>query len=188
MNSHACRFSGNAQRRDNFAIVDLMVLRTENGAGDLSGQMRLARPRCRGRQPFQRQAELILKIQAVRSFGLIVGGQRQSQRAFLAQFDINAARPQKLAGKTRPARLAVAAKREQRLFAGLGFATRRQHAGRGMARARADLAAIEHRDRRTGGEPPSDAKADHTGADDGDVRLFADMGKLGRQRRLPSLE
>jgi hypothetical protein len=36
----------------------------------------------------------------VRGFGLIVGGQRQNQRAFFAQFDINAARPQKLVGKT----------------------------------------------------------------------------------------
>jgi hypothetical protein len=57
-----------------------------------------------------------------------------------------------------------------------------------MARARAGLAAVEHRDRCPAGEPPSDAEADDTGADDGDVRLFADMGKLLRQRRLPSLE
>jgi hypothetical protein len=57
-----------------------------------------------------------------------------------------------------------------------------------MARARSSLAAVEHRDRCPTGEPPSDAEADDTGADDGDVRLFADMGKLLRQRRLPSLE
>jgi hypothetical protein len=57
-----------------------------------------------------------------------------------------------------------------------------------MARARAGLAALEHRDRCAAGEPPGDAKADDTGADDGDVRLFADMGKFLRQRRLPSLE
>jgi hypothetical protein len=57
-----------------------------------------------------------------------------------------------------------------------------------MARAGSGLAAVEHHDRRAAGEPPGDAQADDTGADDGDVRLFADMGKLLRQRRLPSLE
>jgi hypothetical protein len=57
-----------------------------------------------------------------------------------------------------------------------------------MARAGAGLAAVKYRDRCPAGEPPSDAEADDTGADDGDVRLFADMGRFSRQRRLPSLE
>jgi hypothetical protein len=57
-----------------------------------------------------------------------------------------------------------------------------------MACARSGLAAIEHRDRCAAGEPPGDAQADNASADDGDTRFFADMGKLGRQRRLPSLE
>jgi hypothetical protein len=56
-----------------------------------------------------------------------------------------------------------------------------------MARTRARLAAVEHRHRRPADKPPGDAQADHASADDGDVRLFADMGKLLRQRRLPSL-
>jgi N-acetylglucosamine kinase len=59
--------------------------------------------------------------------------------------------------------------------------------GSGYAIARAGLAAVEHRHRRPAGEPPGDAQADHAGANDGDTRLFADMGKLSRQRRLPSL-
>jgi hypothetical protein len=57
-----------------------------------------------------------------------------------------------------------------------------------MARARAGLAAIEHRDRGAPGKPPGDAEPDRARANDGDARLFADMGKLVRQRRLPSLE
>jgi hypothetical protein len=57
-----------------------------------------------------------------------------------------------------------------------------------MARAGAGPAAVEHRNRRAAGEPPGDAQPNDAGADDGDVRLFADMGKFLRQRRLPSLE
>jgi hypothetical protein len=57
-----------------------------------------------------------------------------------------------------------------------------------MTRARSRLAAIEHRDRRPAGEPPGDAQPNDASADDGDARLIADMGKLSRQRRLPSLE
>jgi hypothetical protein len=57
-----------------------------------------------------------------------------------------------------------------------------------VACARAGLAAVEHRDGCPAGEPPGDAQADYASADNGDVRLFADMGKFLRQRRLPSLE
>jgi hypothetical protein len=56
-----------------------------------------------------------------------------------------------------------------------------------MARARTGLAAIEHRNRCPAGEPPGDTQPDHAGADDGDPRLFADMGRFSRQKRLPSL-
>ena len=57
-----------------------------------------------------------------------------------------------------------------------------------MACAGARLAAVEDADRRTArGEPPGDAKPDHARADDGNARLFDVMGKLVRQRRLPSL-
>ena len=81
---------------------------------------------------------------------------------------------QQLLGESRPARLAVAAERDQRLFAGLGLAARRQHAGRGMARARAGLAAVEHRNLGAAGEPPGNAEPDHAGADNGDARPLAE--------------
>ena len=64
---------------------------------------------------------------------LIVGGQREHQRALAAQFDVDAGYACKLLGESRPARLAVAAERNQILFAGLGLAARRQHAGGRMA-------------------------------------------------------
>jgi hypothetical protein len=57
-----------------------------------------------------------------------------------------------------------------------------------MACARSGLATVEHSDGCAAGEPPGDAQPNDAGPDDGDQRLFADMGKLGRQKRLPSLE
>ena len=110
-----------------------MILRREQRAGDFSRQMRLSFARVGGRQPFERQVETTLKLQAMGDFRLIVRGQGEQQRALAPQFDVDAARAQQLVGKGRPARLAVAPERDQRLLAGLGLAARRQHAGRGMA-------------------------------------------------------
>ena len=153
------------------AVVDLMILRRKQRAGDFSGQMRLARPRRGGRKPFERQIELFLKLQPMADLGLVVGGERENERALAAQFDVDAACPQELLGEGRPARLAVAAERNQILFARLGFASRREHAGRRMARARSGRAAVEYLDCRAAGEPPADAEPDHAGADDGHARL-----------------
>ena len=61
-----------AQRLHQLAVVDLMVLRGEHRAGDVAGEMRLARRVARGRQPFERQTELALKIQALSELGLVV--------------------------------------------------------------------------------------------------------------------
>ena len=104
---------------------------------------------------------------------LIVGGQRQHQRALAPQFDIDAARPRKLLGETGPTRLAFAAERDECFLARLGLAASRQHAGRGMACPRAGLAAIEHRDIGPRGEPPGDAQPHDARADDDDTRPAA---------------
>ena len=170
------------------AVIDLMVLRTENGAGDLSGQMRLAGARRRGRQPFERQAEPVLKLEPMRNLGLIVGGEGKHQGAFVAQLDVDAAGALQFGGEAGPARLALAAKRDQRLFAGLRLAAGGQHPGSSVTRARSRLGAIEHGDRGAAGEPPGDAEADDARADDGDARLSRSVGRVVRQRRLPSLE
>ncbi len=82
------------------AVVDLMIFRAEYRAGDLSGQMRLLGARTGSRQPIERQAELVLKLQLMRERRLIVGGQRQNQRALAPQFDVDAARAQKFLGKS----------------------------------------------------------------------------------------
>ncbi len=177
-NCRAGRLGGDAQRLHQLAVVDLVVLRGKQRAGDFAGKMRLARPGGGGRQPFERQIELTLKLQALRDLGLIVRGQGEMQDALAPQFDIDAARPQKFLGKGRPARLALAAERDQRFFAGLGFAASRQHAGSRVAGARSGLAAIEHRDRGAAGQPPGDTQADDAGADDGDTRPTIGMIRL----------
>ena len=133
VDDNAGRLGGDAQRLRELAVVDLVILRREQCAGDFSRKMRFARARRRGREPFERQIEPALKLQPVRDLGLIVGRQGEHQRALLPQFDIDAARSRQLRGERRPARLAVAAERDQRLLARLGFATGRQHAGGGMA-------------------------------------------------------
>ena len=185
VNCHAGRFGGDAQRLHELAVIDLMVLRREQGASDFSRQMRLPLSRVRGRQPFERQVEMPLKLQAMRDFRLIVRGQGEHQRALAPQFDVDATRAQQLFGKGRPARLAVAAERDQRFLARLGFAACRQHAGCGMACAGSGLAAVEYRNRCPAGEPPGDAQADNASANDGDVRLFADMGEFGPSEAAP---
>src|ERR1700722_13700273 len=101
---------------------------------------------------------------------LIVGGQSEDERAFAAQFDIDAAGSEKVRGEARPARLALSAKGDQRLLARFGFAARGEHAGSRMTCPSAGLAAIEHRDRRAAGKPPGDAKPNNAGADDRNAR------------------
>ena len=97
---------------------------------------------------------------------------------------------QQLLGKSGPARLAVAAERDQILLAGLGFGAGRQHAGRGMARTGAGLAAVEQQNLGARGQAPGNAEPDHARADNDDARPLADRRWMSsfRPTRLPSLE
>ena len=101
---------------------------------------------------------------------LIVRGERENQRAFASQLDVDAGRALKLRGEGWPARLALAAERDQRLFARLRLAAGGQHSGGGVARAGTRLAALENGDRGAAGEPPGDAEPDDARADDDDAR------------------
>ena len=170
------------QRLHQLAVVDLMVLRREQGAGDLAGEMRLPRPCRRRRQPFERQVELPLKLQAVGDLGLIVRGEGEDQRALATQFDVDGCRAQKLRGEAGPARLALAAERDQRLFAGLRLAAGGEHSGGGVACAGSRLAALENGDRGAAGEPPRDAESDDPRADDGNARASRGAGIRPGQR------
>jgi hypothetical protein len=188
VNSHAGGLGGDAQGLDEFAIVDLMVLRAKHRAGDFSRKMRFFGTRRGGRQPSERQIETALKLEPMGKLAMIVSGQSEDKRALAAQFDIDAGDAEKLRGKTRPTRLTLAAERDQRFLAGLGLTARREHAGRCMACTPAGVAAIKHRDRRAARKPPCDAKPDYAGAEDRNARPIANLGKVVRQARLPSLE
>ncbi len=101
---------------------------------------------------------------------LVVGGERDDERALRAQFDIDAGSLQQFRGERRPARLAFASERDQGILARLRLAAGGEHAGGGMAGAAARRAAVEHLDRcALGRQPPGNAKPDHPGADDGDL-------------------
>ena len=56
----ARRLGGDAQCLRELAVIDLMILRGEQRAGDLAGKARLAGARCRSRKPFERQIEAAL--------------------------------------------------------------------------------------------------------------------------------
>ena len=103
---------------------------------------------------------------------LVVGRQGDDQRAFRAQFHVDAGCLFQLGGKSGPARLAVATERDEGLLAGLGLGAGREHPRRGMACASTGHPLVEHRDRYAArGQPPGDAQADDAGADDGDAGL-----------------
>ena len=185
-NGRARSLGGDAQGGGELAVVDLMVLRAPHRAGELAGQMRLAAAGLGGRNPAQRQAELLLIVEMMVDARLIVGGQRHHQRALGAQLDVDAGRLQQLRGKAGPARLALAPERDQRILAGLGLAAGRQHPGGGMACARSGRAAVEHlHGDAARGQPPGDAKPDHAGADDGDLRGSSDACRPVRQEAAP---
>ena len=140
------RFGGDPQRSRELAIVDLMVLRTEHGTGELAGKMRLAPARLRRRDPLQRQAELLLEHELMVQPGLVVRGQGDDQGSFPSQLHVYSRGLQELRGEGGPARLALAPERDQRFLAGLRLRAGRQHAGSGMTRAGAGGALVEHRD------------------------------------------
>src|SRR5262249_43230025 len=135
--------------------------------------------------PLQRQAELLLKHKMMVEPCLVVCGQGHDQGAFGAQFDVDARGLHQVGGKRRPARLAVATKRNEGLLAGLGLAAGGQHSGCGVGGAAAGCAAVEDLDGRTaGGEPPGNAEANDTCANDGDLR-FAGGRDAVRQAAAP---
>ena len=98
----AGRLHGNAQRLHELAVVDLMIFRRKQRAGDLAGQMGLAGAGGGSRQPFERQIEPPLKLQTMADLRLVVGREREHQRALAAQFDVDPAGAQQVP-RQRPA-------------------------------------------------------------------------------------
>jgi len=119
---------------------------------------------------------------------LIVGGERYQQRAFAAQIERRVGSGFQVAREHRPRRLAGAAERHQRLFAGFGLGADRQHAGGRVTSARTGHPLVEHGDSGAAlRQPPRDRKADHAGADDGGRRAGVDATFADFHRRLPTL-
>ena len=132
---HAGGFGGNAQRLRQFAVVDLMVFRRKQRAGDFPGKPRLACAGRGGRQPFERQIEPALKLQAMGDFCLIVGSQCEHQRT-LARAIRRRCRSRAAVRRQRPASAPGSRGRARPTpLPGLGLAAGRQHPGRRMARA-----------------------------------------------------
>src|SRR5262245_33096569 len=184
-NGRARALGGNAQRRHELTVFNLVIFGAEHRARELAGKMRLAPPRFHRRDPLQRQAELLLKHKMMVEPCLVVRSQGHDQGAFGAQFDVDARGLHQVGGKRRPARLAVAAKRNERLLAGLGLAAGSQHSGRRIGGAAAGCAAIEDLDgRAAGSEPPGNAEAHDARANDGDLR-FAGGRDAVRQAAAP---
>src|SRR5262249_43934824 len=139
----------------------------------LAGEMGLASPRLRGREPGERQPELLLEREMVVEPRLVVRGQGEDQSALWPQLDVDAGYLLQLGSECRPARLALAPERDQRLLARPRPGEGRERAGGGRARAGPGRAAVEHRDRGAPRrQPPGDAEPDHACADDGDVGLL----------------
>ena len=102
---------------------------------------------------------------------LVVGGEREHQRALRPQLDVDAGRLLELRREGRPAPLALAPERHQRFLARLGLGASRQHPGGSVAGAATGDALVEDRHRGAArGQPPGDAQTDHAGTDDGDAR------------------
>ena len=150
--------------------------------------MRLLGARLGAGQPVERQVEFFLKLQLMRDLGLIVGGQREDQRALVAQFHIDAARAQQLLGKS--GQRAWLSRPSATSASSPGSASQ-QAANMPAAAWLAPIPALprSNTDTGAGSEPPGDAKADHARADNRDARPFADDRWKGRRStRLPSLE
>ena len=117
------------------AVIDLMIFRRKQRTGDFAGKPWLARACRRRRKPFERQSELTLEFQMMGDRRLIVGGQRDDQRAFRSQLDIDARRALEFFSEGGPAPLALPPKRDERFLARLGLGASRQHSRGSVARA-----------------------------------------------------
>ena len=146
--------------------------------------MRLAPPRLGGRNPFERQAELLLIGEMMVDARLIVGGERDDQRALRRA----------VRRRCRTPVSSSAAKAGQRAWLSRPSATSASSPGSASQQAASMPAAawlaplpaaprsntVDGRAPRR--QPPGDAKPDHAGADDGDLGRFGDCVRAGPSR------
>ena len=83
-------------------VVDLMISRAEDRAGDARPQVRLSPPRLRPRQPFEIEPEALLKIKGEAQLLGVVAGQSDDDRALVAIADRDAGYRLEFVRKIRP--------------------------------------------------------------------------------------
>ena len=158
---------GDAERLGELAVVNLMVAGAEDGGDGVGVQVGLALLRFSAGQPFVAEAEALLKVEVEAQPGDIVGVQCYDQRAFGAEVDLHAGGGFQLRREGGPEFLAVAVQRKLAFLAGFDLHPGGQHAGGGVAGAKAGFTLVEDMHAASGGrETPADAEADHAGADD----------------------
>ena len=108
------------QRQHEATIVDLVIVRAVDRGEGTRVQMRLAGARLPAGQPGQVDAEAALEVEGKAQLLDVVAGQRDHQRAFLAQADVDPGGALELGGEIGPAALRLPVQREQGLLAGLG--------------------------------------------------------------------
>jgi hypothetical protein len=137
--------------------------------------MRLTPPRFGSRNPLNRQVQLLLEGEMMQMPRLVVGGERQHQRSFIAQFDIDPGRFRELRRERGPAQLAFAAKRHQGRLSRFRLGAGREHSGGRVTGAGSRGAPVEDLNRHAArGQPPGNGKANDSRADNGDGRLVMD--------------
>ena len=160
-------FECDAQRLGELAVINLMVAGAEDRGDGVGVQVRFALLRLTAGQPLVVEAQALLKVEVEAQPGDIVGIQGHDQRAFGAEVDLHAGGGFQFRREGGPELLAVAVQRKLAFFAGFDLHSGGQHAGGGVAGAKAGVALVENMDAASGcGQTPADAEADHAGADD----------------------
>ena len=169
------------------AVVDLVISRAEDGAGNARPQVRLSPPRLRSRQPFELEPEAFLKIKGEAQLLGVVAGQSDDDCTLVAIADRDAGYRLEFARKIRPHALAFERQGEQRLLTGLGLDRGGEHSGGRPARASSGFGTVVDGHRATRlGQPPGNPQPHDPGADDDGLRAKRRYGDGRGNSGLPS--
>ncbi len=158
------------ERRNETSRIDLMIARTPDARRDRGAQSRLEVADLAPAQPAGVEAGTPLMVVPKTQPLDFVATERDDERALGAIVDRELRLGFDRGAIAGPQLLALDGQRQQILAARFMFRGGGQHAGSGEARARAGLAAVEHRHgEAASGEPPGNRQADDAGTDDGDI-------------------
>ena len=164
---HRARALGGAREgRHDPTRVDRVVVGDVEREADGRREGRLQAAGARREEALGAQAEPLAQRELARERLGLVAVARDEQRALRAVAHVEPAHLPQLLREARPAACALEAEAQERLLAGVGLADRREHAGRDVRGAAAELAAVEHADaqpartRAPGRRQPDEAAAD----------------------------